>query len=122
LPRLGSSTRAPNDARAESARRSKRRHRIELPFARNTLERVFAPIVQGDSGACDEILDRSGNEHFVGLRKRCDSRTDVNGDPADLVVHELAFAGVKPYANLDRAARAMSGALRTGVEATGERA
>jgi len=105
--------------RAELGLRSDRSHRIEMPLSGHTLERVLAPIVERDSGACNKILDRSGNEDFVGLGKQCDSRTDVNGDPADLVVHELALPGVKPYAFGD--GRRVTRAVELGLAELGQR-
>ena len=41
------------------------------------------------------------DENLAGLCDGCDSSPDVDGDTADLVVHELALPCVKPRPNLE---------------------
>jgi hypothetical protein len=52
-------------------------------------------------GAGDEILDGARDEHLSGLRVRRDACAGVDGDAADLAVHELALTGVEAGAYID---------------------
>ena len=61
---------------------------------RDALERVLASVVELDTGACDEISYGSRNEDFARLRKRRDSRSNVNGESCELVAVALTLAGV----------------------------
>src|SRR5262245_35712054 len=62
---------------------------------------MLAAIIKPDTGAGDEILDGSRDENLARLRDGCDSRPDVDGDTADLAVHELALTCVKPRPDLE---------------------
>jgi hypothetical protein len=55
---------------------------------------MFAAILEFESGAGDEILDRARDEHFAGSSERRDARADRDSDAGDLVVADLAFTGV----------------------------
>src|SRR6266542_3488648 len=71
------------------------------PRLRNPLQLVSAAVFERDSGTGDEILDGAGDEHLAGPGERCDTRADVDGDAADLLVDKLALAGVQPGAHVE---------------------
>src|SRR5713226_2710071 len=75
-------------------------HRVEAP-ATHTLELLLTAVGEDDSGAGDEVLDRARHEHLARFRRGCYACARVDGDPADLVAHQLTLAGVKPCADLD---------------------
>src|SRR5262245_64364660 len=62
---------------------------------------MLAAIIKPDTGAGDEILDGSRDENLARLREGCDARPDVDGDTADLAVHEFALPCVKSRADLE---------------------
>src|SRR5437016_11105048 len=73
----------------------------ETPCLRNTLELVFASILELEPRAADEILHRARNEHLAGSRHRRDTCADRDRDPRDLAVAHLALAGVESCSDLD---------------------
>jgi hypothetical protein len=44
-------------------------------------------------------VDRPGHEHLARTGLRADPRRYVDGDPGDIVVDQLALAGVEPGTN-----------------------
>src|SRR3990170_7057172 len=58
-------------------------------------------LLEGHSGACDEVLDSARNEHFAGRRQRRDARACVHRDSCHLPVDEFALPGVQPGAHLE---------------------
>src|SRR4030095_8733627 len=82
-----------------SARLS-RADRINVPFARKSLERLRAAIVEADAGARDEIFHGARDQHLARARQRRDSGAGVHGDAAQLVAEDLALARVQTGANL----------------------
>src|SRR5262245_6021668 len=57
---------------------------------------MYAPIVELQSGAGHQILDRAAHEHFTRLRLPRHARTDMHGDSANLVPDALALPRVQP--------------------------
>ena len=47
------------------------------------------------------VFHRPGDEHAARLGLRHDPSADVDGDSADVVTHQLAFAGVDARAHVD---------------------
>src|SRR5581483_3118722 len=75
--------------------------REDLPLAGNALERPATARAETEPGAGDEILHRARNQHLARAGERRNPRADVHRDAADIVIHDLAFAGVKPGADID---------------------
>src|SRR5439155_21279380 len=75
--------------------------REETPAALDPLEQVGTAVLELETGAGNEVLDGRGDEHLSGLCLRHDPGSDVNGDAANAVVHQLHLAGVDPGADLD---------------------
>jgi hypothetical protein len=80
---------------------------------------VRSAIVEGESGAGDEVAHRLGHKDLAGLCPGSHARANRNGDAGDLAVEELTFAGMdaarisrpsscmsSPIANAQRMARA----------------
>jgi hypothetical protein len=44
-----------------------------MPASGDTLQLVFARVLEGEAGADDEILDRSGDDDLAGPRVRRDA-------------------------------------------------
>jgi hypothetical protein len=74
---------------------------VEPPGSRNTLQVVFATVVEGDARAGDEVLDRARDQHFIGIGCGGDTRGDMDGEASEVVAADLAFSGVEPDANFD---------------------
>ena len=74
---------------------------VDMPLARDALERPTAAIREAQSGAGDQILYRAGHQNFVRGRERGNARADVNGNSADILAHHLAFTGVETGADFD---------------------
>ena len=58
------------------------------PWSRNAFELVFSSVDKDLIGADDEVPDGAANQHLAGLGEAADTRTDVNGKAADVVVPE----------------------------------
>ena len=78
-----------------------RSDRVEAPLARNAFELSTAPFDKPDAGARDQILDRLRDEYVARSGVRSNACTDRDGNARDLSVHDLAFAGVQPGAQLE---------------------
>src|SRR5439155_21843707 len=74
--------------------------RVEMP-ATHTLKLPFAPVDEDDPGAGDQVLDGTRHEHLPRISGGRDPCARVDGNPADLVSHQLALACVKPCADLN---------------------
>lgn len=66
----------------------------QFPFAGNALQDVSAAILESDSRAVDEVLNRAGRQDFAGAGLGSDSRSDVDCDSTDVVASSFAFAGM----------------------------
>jgi hypothetical protein len=62
---------------------------------------VRAAVLELDPRAGDEILDGSRDEHLARPRSARHSRSDVDGQPGDLLPDALALAGVDPRPHLE---------------------
>ena len=60
-----------------------------------------AAVVEGETGAGDEILDRLRDQHLARSGERRDPCPGVHGDAADLLSVELTLAGVDSCTDLD---------------------
>jgi hypothetical protein len=58
------------------------------------------PVFEVETRSCDEILDCARHAHFAGLGTSRNTRTDVDGNAADLAIDQLAFTGVQSRAHL----------------------
>jgi hypothetical protein len=56
--------------------------------------------IELDSRSGDKVLDSARHEYLAWCRLRSYASADVDGDPTDLSVNELAFAGVQTRAHL----------------------
>src|SRR5207247_2157951 len=104
----------------------------ELPVPRDSFQRVDATVRELDSRPSDQIRNRARDEYLPRPGGRPDARTDVDGDAADVVADQLAFAGVETGAHLDpkvahcvtrraRAADRAGGPVEGGEEAVAHR-
>jgi len=76
-------------------------HSVQPPLLGDAFERNVATILELDAGTCHEILDRARHEHFARLSLQRDARADVDGDAANLLLRQLALAGMQTGANLE---------------------
>src|ERR1022692_2191063 len=60
-----------------------------LPLLANTLQRMGAEIIELNTGASNEILHGTRDEHVVGAANMRHARSDVHGDPAHVVLSQL---------------------------------
>jgi hypothetical protein len=77
------------------------RHRVQAPLVRHALERVRAAIVEGDSGATDEILNGARDEDFAAVGCGCDACAGVDGDSGWLNADELALARMDAHPDVE---------------------
>src|SRR5215510_9652689 len=73
----------------------------EAPRVRNALEFVLAALAERDAGARDEILDRAGDQDFVGTRQGTDASGDVNGETGEIVAADFALSRVQARSHID---------------------
>jgi len=66
-----------------------------MPFTRHAFERVGTAILETKTRPGHQVLDRAGDEHLTALGECGHARADVNGDAAELIADDLAFAGVQ---------------------------
>ncbi len=96
----------------------------ETPRVRNALEFVLAALAERDAGARNQILDRAGDQDFVGTRQGPDASGDVDGETGEIVAADFALPRVQARSHIDPESlggfpdglRAMNGARRA-VEA-----
>lgn len=74
---------------------------VEVPFARNALQFVLAAILESQPGPGDEVPHPARNEYFSGGCLCRDSCADVDCDPGDFAVDDLALARVEAGTNLE---------------------
>ena len=77
------------------------RHREDVPFIRDSLENVASARLEFDSRPCDEVANRARCEQLVAAGESADASRDVDRDSADVVAHQLDFAGVYAATNLE---------------------
>src|SRR5215204_4266046 len=103
-------------------------HSEETPVARHPAQLVRAPVLEVDSRADHEVLDRARDEHLAGLGTRHHPGGYVHGEAAQVVAHHLELARVEARAQLEpqlphglrdrcRAADRPGGAVEGGEEA-----
>src|SRR5499426_1313233 len=73
----------------------------EAPRVRNALEFVLAALAERDAGAHDEILDRAGDQDFVGPRQGADASGDVDGETGEIVAADFALSRVQAGSHID---------------------
>src|SRR6185312_3603533 len=73
----------------------------EVPLAVDAAQRVRAGVGEHDARARDEVLDRARDEDLAGSGVGGDAGADMQSDPCDLAVDELALAAVQPGADLE---------------------
>src|SRR4051794_16768905 len=73
----------------------------QAPLVGDPLERTGAAVLEADARPGDEVPNGAGDEHLARTRERPDPRRDVHGDPADVVVDDLDFAGVESDPHLE---------------------
>ena len=67
----------------------------QAPFAGYALEAMRAAITELETGACDQVLDRAGDEYLIRVGERCDAGADMHRD-AD---HVVASSSHSPVCN-----------------------
>src|SRR5262249_50564810 len=73
----------------------------EAPRVRNALEFVLAALTERDAGARDEILDRAGDQDFVGTRQGTDASGDVDGETGEIGAADFALSRVQARSHID---------------------
>src|SRR5215468_4224550 len=73
----------------------------EAPRVRNALEFVLAALAERDAGPRDEILDRAGDQDFVGTRQGTDASGDVDGETGEIVAADFALSRVQARSHID---------------------
>ncbi len=73
----------------------------EVPVARHSLQWLHTAIIERESGAGDEILDRARNQHLARVSPSRHAGADVHGDAAVFVSHHFALARMKSGAHVD---------------------
>src|SRR5947209_11993454 len=75
--------------------------RKELPAPLHSLKRVGATGVELKTGADDEIFDRPRDKHLAGASESAHARPDVDCEPRNIVVDDLALAGMQPCSHVE---------------------
>src|SRR6267143_3930170 len=88
-------------ARGSGHRRAGAIDRKEMRFAWHALQRVKPPVVELQSRAGHEILDRVRDQNLAALADAGDARADVHRDAGELGAAHFALAGVQPRAHLE---------------------
>src|SRR5262245_10989401 len=65
------------------------------------LEFVLDALAERDAGARDEILDRAGDQDFVGTRQGTDASGDVDGETGEIVAADFALSRVQARSHID---------------------
>lgn len=55
---------------------------------------MLSPIIEVQSGACDEVRHRSGDKDLAGLSQRLYPRGDIDPEPGDVIPAPLDLSGV----------------------------
>ena len=74
--------------------------REQLPVASDALQRPGSAVVQGETGADDQVAHGPRDKDLVGLGGRHHPGGDVHGIPTNIAVAQLDLADVQPGANL----------------------
>ena len=69
-------------------------HRVKLPGAGHSFERVLTAVLERNAGSDDEILDRARGQYDARRGNRRDPCADDNCEPSRLAIDDLAFTGV----------------------------
>src|SRR5262245_23065081 len=72
--------------------------RVQLPDSGDALQLSLASILEAQARPCYKISHGSRHEHLAGSRSRGDAGADVDRDPRDLALVQLAFAHVNTNA------------------------
>src|SRR5262249_60849358 len=62
---------------------------------------VLPALGEGEAGGRDEILDRAGDQDFVGTRQGTDTSGDVNGETGEIVAADFALSRVQARSHID---------------------
>src|SRR5664280_1514725 len=73
---------------------SGRRDREEAPRARDALQLMLAASFEGDPRAGDDVFHGARDQDLARRGPAGDAGTDVDGDPTDLAIDDLALSGV----------------------------
>ena len=71
------------------------------PFAGDTLKGSGAAVAEAQARAGHQILYCARHKDLAGAGERGNARADVDSDPADVLSHHLALAGMQPGAHFD---------------------
>src|SRR5262249_17875051 len=78
-----------------------RRRGVQSPFAGHPSEGVKAAVSEPKWRAGHEILYGARHEHSAGHGAGCYAGADMDGDSANVVVHDLALAAVKTSTDVE---------------------
>ena len=67
--------------------------RKDAPISGDTLERVIAAVTKTQTGTRHQVLHGARHQHLARAGERRHARSDVNGNPADIVADHFALAG-----------------------------
>src|SRR5205085_9855824 len=87
----------------------------QMPLARTSCEVVQPPILELETGPDDQVPHGTRDQHFPWSGHRRHLGAGANRDPAELLSHQVALAGVQPgaKAKIERAERLANGAGAT---------
>src|SRR6185437_4006426 len=84
---------------ARQLRPGRRDEREDLAWRRQALQVVRAAILEGESGAVEQVLRGAGDKDLPGTGQGGDPRRRVHGEAAWVAGHQLDLAGVKAGAD-----------------------
>src|SRR6478609_10247239 len=65
-----------------------------MPVCGDSFEFVLTAVVEGDTGAGDEVAHGLGDQHLVWVGESRDPGANVDGDAGDFAIGDLALASV----------------------------
>ena len=74
---------------------------VQVDRSGDPLELLDPGVVEGDLGAGHQVANRARDEDLPGLGLGHDPGADVDGDPPELVAHDLDLAHVDPGPDVD---------------------
>src|SRR5207253_6803113 len=74
--------------------------RVEMPLVRDSLERVHAPVFEGQAGPSHEVLHGARDQNLTWPREGGHPSADVYSDATDVVAGELDLARMHPRPDL----------------------